>query len=420
MWGMRVVVPPSLRPHLLEEIHSTHMGVVRMKALAKMHMWWPRISKEIEAVAREYEACQKSARSPARVTLHPWSWPNGPFQRIHIDFAGPFMGHMFLIVVDAYSKWLEVKMMTSTTTQKTIGCLRELFASYGCPELLVSDNGPQFSSAEFSSFLSSNGVRHVRSPPYHPQSNGAAERCVQTFKGAMKSMKDEPGDIATKLLRFLFQYRCTPHATTGTSPAQLFLGRTLRTRLSMLHPDLAERVRVKQEKQQSSGPLAQRAFEKGDKVWARNYVSPVRWERGEITGKYGEVDYDVRVGGRVWHRHANQLRPHHASFDALEQPSAPITPSATNPPSAIPITPSVESETAPPRPPLSSPRRSVPDPVAAEPTGASATENAALSPSPPVSTSQAKPATPAPPEVRRNPPRERRPPDRLNWSVSAK
>ena len=164
------------------------------------------------------------------------------------------MGHMFLIVVDAYSKWLEVKMMTSRTTPKTIGCLRELFASYRCPELLVSDNGSQFSSAEFSSFLSSNGGRHVTSPPYHPQSNGAAERCVQTFKGAMKSMKDEPGNIGTRLLRFRFQYRSTPHATTGTSPAQLFLGRTLRTRLSMLHPDLAERVRVKQEKQQSSGP----------------------------------------------------------------------------------------------------------------------------------------------------------------------
>ena len=242
----------------------------------------------------------------------------------------------------------------------------------------------------------------------------------------MKSMKDEPGDIATRLLRFLFQYRCTPHATTGTSPAQLFLGRTLRTRLSMLHPDLAERVRVKQEKQQSSGPLAQRAFEKGDSVWARNYVSQDRWERGEITGKYGEVDYDVRVGGRVWHRHANPLRPDHVSFDALEQPSAnvepsaSITPSATNPPSAIPIRPSVENETAPPRPPLSSPRRSVPDPVAAEPTEASATGNATPSPSPPVLTPQAKQATPAPPEVRRNPPRERRPPDRLNLSVSAK
>ena len=152
--------------------------------------------------------------------------------------------------------------MTSTTTQKTLGCLRELFASYGCPELFVSDNGPQFNSAEFLSFLSSNGVRHVKSPPYHPQSNGVAERCVQTFKGAMKSMKDEPGDISTRLLQLLFQYRCTPHATTGTSPAQLFLGRTLRTRLSMLHRDLAERVRVKQEKQQNSGPLAQRVFEK--------------------------------------------------------------------------------------------------------------------------------------------------------------
>ena len=80
MWGIRVVVPPSLRPHLLEEIHSTHMGVVRMKALAKMHMWWPQISKEIEALARECKACQKKRSfsrqsNPSSLELAKWTIP---------------------------------------------------------------------------------------------------------------------------------------------------------------------------------------------------------------------------------------------------------------------------------------------------------------------------------------------------------
>eukprot|EP00118_Oscarella_pearsei_P023939 m.294125 g.294125 ORF g.294125 m.294125 type:complete len:173 (+) comp40742_c0_seq59:3091-3609(+) len=102
MWGMRVIIPPKLRPRLLDELHATHTGVVRMKSLAKLHMWWPKISKSIEKLVRECESCQSHSKNPPRVVLHPWAWPSGPFQRIHIDFAGPYLGQMFLVVVDAY------------------------------------------------------------------------------------------------------------------------------------------------------------------------------------------------------------------------------------------------------------------------------------------------------------------------------
>ena len=119
--------------------------------------------------------------------LHPWVWPSRPWQRIHVDFAGPFLGKSFLVVVDAHSKWPEVFEMSSTTALKTIATLRHLFAAYGLLEQLVSNNGPQFTSEEFQIFVKQNGVKHIRCAPYHPSSNGAAERFVQTFKQVMKA-----------------------------------------------------------------------------------------------------------------------------------------------------------------------------------------------------------------------------------------
>ena len=111
------------------------------------------------------KSCTLCQSVPATALLHPWSWPDRPWMRLHVDFAGPFQGSMFFVVVDSHSKWLEVIPMTSTTIEKTIAVLRNLFASYGLPEQLVSDNGPQFSSAEFSEFMNGNGIKHIRTAP---------------------------------------------------------------------------------------------------------------------------------------------------------------------------------------------------------------------------------------------------------------
>ena len=94
---------------------------------------------------------------------------------------------MHLIVIDAHSKWPEVIEMSTTTSQKTITELQRLFSMYGIPTQLVSDNGPQFTSEEFASFMKRNGIKHIRCAPYHPSSNGTAERFVQTFKKAVKA-----------------------------------------------------------------------------------------------------------------------------------------------------------------------------------------------------------------------------------------
>ena len=128
MWGIRVIVPKKLQKAVLTELHTSHPGIVKMKSLARTHVWWPGIDKEIEQVAQQCEPCQGLRNKPQTTTLHPWNWPARPWQRIHVDFAGPFMGSMFFIVVDAHSKWLEVIPMHTTTTAKTITELRKLFA----------------------------------------------------------------------------------------------------------------------------------------------------------------------------------------------------------------------------------------------------------------------------------------------------
>jgi hypothetical protein len=115
LWGIRVIIPTTLRQQLLEELHRDHPGITRMKAVARSYMWWPGLDKNIETLAKACVPCQVVKKSPAVAPLHPWAWPEKPWQRVHLDFAGPFQGSMFLIAVDAHSKWPEVHPMVSTT-----------------------------------------------------------------------------------------------------------------------------------------------------------------------------------------------------------------------------------------------------------------------------------------------------------------
>ena len=117
-----------------------------------------------------------------------------------------------------------------------ISVLRTIFASHGLPEILVSDNGTAFTSSEFGIFLRQNGIRHITSAHYHPATNGLAEGAIQILKNSLK--KSEPGEIDKHLARLLFHYRTTPHATTGISPAELLMGRPLRTHLDLSDPIL--------------------------------------------------------------------------------------------------------------------------------------------------------------------------------------
>ena len=134
IWGIRVVIPKSLQTVMLKELHEDHPGVKRMKALARGHFWWPKLDQDIEQLATSCHSCQAVKQAPPVAPMHPWTWPTKPWQRVHIDFAGPLQDKMYFLVIDAHSKWPEVFEMSKTTTNKTITVLRHLFAKYGIPQ----------------------------------------------------------------------------------------------------------------------------------------------------------------------------------------------------------------------------------------------------------------------------------------------
>lgn len=153
-------------------------------------------------MVKHCNSCQCVRHMPPLAPLTPWIWPGRPWKRVHVDF-GEKRGRDYLVLVDAYSKWPEIVYMPSTSVSATITALRGIFSRYGLPESLVSDNGPQFRSSEFSDFLKQNGIKQVFAAPYHPPSKGTAERFVDTFKQALSKGISDGLEPAHCLANFL-------------------------------------------------------------------------------------------------------------------------------------------------------------------------------------------------------------------------
>ena len=202
-------MPPAGRARVLEELQQGHPGTSRMKTLARSVVWWPKMDFDIEAKVKQCFSCQEHQKTPPAAPLHPWDWPN--------DHAGPFLGKTFLILVDAHSKWLEVIPVASTSSQATIQALRRVFATHGLPEMLVSDNGTAFTSEEFTQFLRVNGIRPVNAAPYHPASNGLAERAVQTFKRSIEESTPDQLGAAPTAVPVSISHHSTRHNWDSTS-----------------------------------------------------------------------------------------------------------------------------------------------------------------------------------------------------------
>lgn len=333
LWGSRIVIPPPFRQEILILLHTEHPGESRMKALARSFVWWPKIDKDIEVFVSECEICQKTRKSVPLAPLQQWSWPHHNWQRLHLDFA-TLDGKDFLILVDSRSKWVEIYHMASTTSLKVIEKLRTCFAAYGLPNTVVTDGGPQFTSQEFKDFLKSNGVLHVLSPPYHPASNGLAERMVQTMKeGFRKQLLEDSNRQTSRTLQhridnFLFAYRNTPHSLTGLTPAEMFLKVKPRTPLSFLKPHLTTEMESKKEKikiRSDSHRGKPRAFLVDEKVFVRTVRNEkVNWQPGIVTTIVSPVTYKVKVDGRTRFVHVDHLRTNNTKGDDEEELVRPI------------------------------------------------------------------------------------------------
>ncbi|XP_044729366.1 uncharacterized protein K02A2.6-like [Chrysoperla carnea] len=310
----------KFRALVLQELHETHMGIVKSKALVRSYVWWPKIDADIEETIKHCIPCNSVKDNPQKASLIPWEWSTKPWQRLHLDYLGPVSGRYY-----SHSKWLEAFPTKSMSTEVTIQILRQVFARFGLPEVLVSDNYSAFESENFQRFIKRNGIEHKSGAPYYPASNGAAENSVKTIKRLLKTalMESTSSDLNKALNSFLLQYRNIPYATSNVSPAQALLGRNLRTRLDLLRPmpsKTSTRVEEKQKQQISSHAgktPSQEKFQKGGK----------KWVEGKIIKCLGPRRRRVYIPeiGKTWIRHLDQLRvaaqESNSSVDKMDAPN---------------------------------------------------------------------------------------------------
>ncbi|XP_055603886.1 uncharacterized protein LOC129752121 [Uranotaenia lowii] len=308
MMDERLVVPDSFGQRILKDIHRGHQGMERMKAIARSIVYWPNIDDDIQSFVRRCSICASAAKSPPHFQPQPWPRADAPWRRIHIDYAGPMKGLYYFVIVDSFSKWPEIFETRSTTASTTIRFLTETFARYGVPETIVSDNGSQFASADFKVMCEKLGIIHIRTAPYHPQSNGQAERFVDTLKRSMRKIVEGEGLPSNEALQtFLQVYRSTPSAVLeGKSPAYELFGRPMRTTLDLLRLPTQSKI---------IAPCAAVKFTTGSPVFAKVYKNANKWSwiPGTVIEPIGKVNFNILLSyehGRkkLIRSHLNQLR----------------------------------------------------------------------------------------------------------------
>jgi hypothetical protein len=226
--GDRIVIPQSLRQDVLVRIHEGHQGIVKCRERARSSVWWPGITKDIKQLVSGCAICQENKPTQRREPLMPAPLPTGPWERVGADLLD-YKGQKYMVMIDCYSRFLELVHLPVTTCAFVVNKMKSVFARHGLPQVLITDNGPQFSAREFKEFMEFCGTQHVTSSPHFPQSNGEAERAVQVAKKILAQK-----DPALALLNL----RTTPHSATGYSPAQLLMGRQLRNRVPTLPKNL--------------------------------------------------------------------------------------------------------------------------------------------------------------------------------------
>ena len=228
LYGKRIVVPTSLQRRTLEKIHDGHQGIQRGRLRAMTSVWWPGINHEIQNMVQQCPTYAQN-RSPRKQPLIPTLLPDYPWQKVATDLFY-LNGATYLLTVDYFSRYPEIQRLSILSSQAVIEALKTCFSRYGIPEVVVSDNGPQYSSQEFASFVKDYDITHVTSSPRFPQSNGQAERAVQTVK---KLLKD-----TTDVQMSLLVYRTALLPFCSLSPAELLIGRRLRSNIPIRAEDL--------------------------------------------------------------------------------------------------------------------------------------------------------------------------------------
>ena len=201
--------------------------MVRTKQRLRSKVWWPKMNSDVEQFINSCHSCQIVSPAQPPTPLKMTSIPKAAWLMIGCDLCGPFPnGQHLLVCVDYHSRFPEVEIVRKTTSRVIASKLRKLICRYGCPEVIITDNGPQFQkNTEFKSLIHEFGIKHRRVTPYHPQANGEVERFNRNLKKCIQTAIGEHQDWRIALENFLLNYLSTIHATTGMTPAEMMFGR---------------------------------------------------------------------------------------------------------------------------------------------------------------------------------------------------
>lgn len=232
----RVVVPRSLRSKALAIAHEGHPGMTTMRRMLRERIWWPKMDREAEEFVKSCLSCTLVAKGSPPPEMLRTKLPQGPWEKLAIDFCGPFTAHggiLILVVADYHSRFIAACVVKSTDHAATTKALSALFELYGFPRSIRADNGPPFQGAEFRGFCEGRGVHLDNTIPYYPQHNGMVERYMQLVGKAMKIAWFEKKDFRAELAAAVRAHNQAPHSVTGAVPEQLMLGRIVRRNLPM-------------------------------------------------------------------------------------------------------------------------------------------------------------------------------------------
>ncbi|KAI5720179.1 hypothetical protein M8J77_003057 [Diaphorina citri] len=320
-YNNRVVIPMSLRSKYLLEIHEGHLGIVKCKARARESLFWPALNSDIQDMIEKCRTCVQFSRNNQKEPLIPLPKPNRAWERVSTDIF-TFDDTDYLVLVDAYSLWIELFTIHKKSTAEIITKLKNAFARYGVPEVLYSDNVP-FNSDAMRVFAEEWNFNQVFSSPLHSQSNGLAEKAVAICKNLLRKTKESHSDVNIALLN----YRNTTIAGMSLSPSELFMNRKLKTKLpvnsEILQPKMNENVEDKWERKvnnqkeqydQHAKPLPELSV--GENVFMK--LNDV-WVPGKIVAIHENPrSYIVHSNGRNYRRNRLFIKPFRGSFNEPE------------------------------------------------------------------------------------------------------
>lgn len=234
--GTRIILPESLQERALYLGHEGHPGITVMKRRLRAKVWWPKMDLQIEQFVKKCKGCTLVGAPTAPEPIRRTELPSRPWQHIAIDFCGPLpSGHHLFVIVDYFSRFVEVEIMTKIDSARAIEKLKVIFARFGFPLSITADNGRQFISQEFKHFCETNNITLNTTIPYWPQQNGEVERQNRSLIKRLAISQEAKRDWAQDLLEYLIMYRSTPHSTTLKTPSELMYGWNIRDKLPSIY-----------------------------------------------------------------------------------------------------------------------------------------------------------------------------------------